>query len=149
MNAFWQGDVWRVMCLMKATGNSPGIIRQWKSLVELWASRNAATLEGKAMLAWLPLWQVRPFYTTAELAPILPALAHTFGITQRIQPAHSPLRLSNELSFGNMPYLNMAHGDLQYFPNPATGQMEKYWIVERQKYWSNKYVRIDKFLGEF
>lgn len=107
---------------MKRTGNRPGIIAQWKELVELWATRerrdepNAA-----AVIAWFPLWQPRPFYTANELAPMWPALAIATGFTNRwpavLKSAH---RLEHELDFYGLPRL------IGY---------EDYFICERIHFW--------------
>lgn len=148
--SFWSSDIYRLTRIMAATGNRPGVIATWKKMVEMWVLDHATNPEGKALLAWLPLWQVRPFYTSAELAPMFPALAKVFGVTSTPSAQRSPARLWNELDYAGMPYLNKRFEDAQtLFKNPITGTPERYWIVERQHYWLNRHVTEGEFLEEF
>jgi len=146
---FWLSDTFQVIKLMKATGNRPGIILRWKALVQTWALDNAGTAEAKAINAWLPYWQVRPFYTAAELAPIFPALAVTFGIAKRPTPQRSPSRLENELHMGGLPMLHNRDSEDLNFRNPKTGQLDHYWIVERLHHWRYRGWTQAEFEKEF
>jgi hypothetical protein len=103
MNEFWQGPTYKIVQAMKATGNRPGLIQQWKEMVEYWAQHHPGP-EADAVKAWLPSWQVRQLYSAEELAPIMPALAVALRITDRLAPAKSPARLANELGYANLPY---------------------------------------------
>jgi hypothetical protein len=111
-----------IIAMMKATGNRPGVIAQWKAAVADWAQKYRTNPDAASANAWLPLWQPRPFYTAEELAPMWPALAIATGFTSR-WPAvlKSARRLANELDFCGLPRLG--HG------------LQKYFIVERIHYW--------------
>lgn len=95
-----------VIRALKATGNRPGVIAQWKADMEAWAARNPRDPNAAAVNAWLPLWQVRPFYTVEELAPMWPALAISTGFTARWPSVlKSAKRLEFELDFYELPRL--------------------------------------------
>jgi hypothetical protein len=114
-----------IIQMMKATGNQPGIIARWKTLVEEWACKNNwRDPDAKAVSAWIPSWQVRPFYTATELAPLWPALAIATGYTSH-WPAvtKSAKRLEHELDFYGLPHFRM------------NGQ--KFYIVEQIHKWKN------------
>lgn len=117
-----RNETWHIIQAMKATGNQPGIIEKWKNDLAQWAStRNPNDRDVAAILAWLPLWQARPFYTAEELAPMWPALAIATGATERWPSVlKSPARLANELDFYGLPRLPYCR---------------KYFIVERLHYW--------------
>jgi hypothetical protein len=114
-----------IIDMMKATGNRPGIVAQWKGAVADWAQKYRTEPDAAAVNAWLPLWQPRPFYTAEELAPMWPALAIATGFTNRwpsgLVGVKSAALLANELDFCGLPRLG--HG------------YEKYFIVERIHYW--------------
>ena len=114
-----------VIRAMKATGNRPGIIQQWKETVADWAQMNRTDANAAAVNAWLPLWQPRPFYTAEELAPMWPALAIATGFTNRWPSGHigvkSAKRLEFELDFYELPRL----------PDP----WRQYFICERIHFW--------------
>lgn len=148
-NQFWQSDTFRLIQMMKATGNRPGVILQWKELVSIWALDNAGTPDGKALCAWLPLWQIRPFYTAAELAPMFPVLAVTFGIAQLPTPQRSPTRLANELDLGGLPKLLSNDREDNFFQSPLTGQWNQYYIVERLHHWRVRGMLQDEFNEQF
>jgi hypothetical protein len=118
---YWKGETHHIIQAMKATGNRPGIIAQWKEDVAAWAQMNRTDPNAAAVNAWLPLWQPRPFYTADELAPLWPALAIATGFTER-WPAvlKSARRLAHELDYYGLPRLN-------YF--------RQYFICERLHYW--------------
>jgi hypothetical protein len=108
--------------MMKATGNRPGVIAQWKAEVADWAQKYRTNPDAASVNAWLPLWQPRPFYTAEELAPMWPALAIATGFTNRWpQVLKSARRLENELDFCGLPRLGHRY--------------QKYFIVERIHYW--------------
>lgn len=117
-------ETYHIIQVMKAMGNSPGLIERWKSEVADWAQMNRTDPNAAAVNAWLPLWQPRPLYTTEELAPIWPALAIVTGYT-RFWPSvpKSVKRLENELDFHRLPYV-MIDG-------------KKYYVVERLHFWKN------------
>lgn len=136
MNEFWQGPTYKIVQAIKSTGNRPGLIQEWKNTVEHWALRHPGP-EADAVLAWLPSWQARPFYTAAELAPIFPTLAVALGITRRVAPAKSAMRLAAELDYAGLPKVVLAAGNLLD---------ADYFIVERVHYWRK---RLEQFPGEF
>lgn len=115
-------ETYHIIQAMKATGNRPGVIQQWKADVAAWAQMNRTDPNAAAVNAWLPLWQPRPFYTAEELAPMWPALAIAVGYTFR-WPAvlKSPRRLEHELDFHGLPRL----------PEPY----RNYFICERLHFW--------------
>lgn len=119
----WKSETAHVIAMMRATGNRPGVIADWKSLVAEWAARTQGP-DAEAVNAWLPQWQSRPFYTARELAPLWPALAIATGYTSR-WPAvlKSAKRLEHELDFYGLPHFEMG------------GQ--KYYVVERLHFWKN------------
>lgn len=114
-------ETYHIIRALKATGNRPGVIEQWKRSVETWAQLNRTDPNAAAVNAWLPLWQPRPFYTAEELAPMWPALAIATGYTDR-WPAvvKSSMRLEHELDFHGLPRLR---------------DYRNYFIVERIHYW--------------
>lgn len=96
----------RVVSKLKATGNQPGVVRHWKAMVQRWADREG-TPDAAAVRAMLPLWQDRAFYTAAELAPIMPALAAALGATTfngRLMSVMSPARLCTALKVARLPH---------------------------------------------
>ncbi len=121
-NPFWEGETYAIVQAMKATGNRPGVIAEWKNAVAMWADKNRMDVNAQAVLAWLPSWQVRPFYTAEELAPMWPALAIAIGHTS-IWPAvpKSARRLEFELDYADLPRLDRFY--------------RQYFIVERIHYW--------------
>jgi hypothetical protein len=121
--AFWKGsETYHIIQAMKATGNRPGVIAQWKADVERWARFNYQNPDAVAVNAWLPLWQPRPFYTAEELMPLWPALAIATGFTDKWPSVlKSAKRLGHELDFFGLPRL-----DLEY---------RQYFIVERIHHW--------------
>lgn len=121
---FWKGETWAIVKAMKATGNRPGVIAEWKNRVVQWAQMHRTDPNAAAVNAWLPLWQPRPFYTAEELAPMWPALAIAVGFTNH-WPAvpKSAKRLEFELDFAGLPHFK------------TRGQ--KYYIVECIHVWEN------------
>jgi hypothetical protein len=120
---FWDSDTYQIVKMMKATGNAPGLIDRWKDMVAGWAALHDGP-DAEAIKAWLPNWQVRPFYTAAELAPIFPALAVTLGLCIRPRPIKSAARLANELKFAGLHYIVI------------DGQ--EYFVVEQVHRWLKK-----------
>lgn len=110
MNDFWKGPVYGVVKAMKATGNQPGVIKQWVAMAEQWAHENPGP-EADAILAWAPHFQPRPFYTAAELAPIFPALIVALGLAKR-PPKYSAKTLEHMLDYAGLPRLT---DDKNYF----------------------------------
>ena len=99
---FWTSPNYHVIKAMKAGGNRPGVIAQWKKLVEEWAQNAVNDPNAAGVRAWLPMWQVRPFYTAEELAPIFPALAVTLGYADKIPEVQkSASLLALDLNYGS------------------------------------------------
>lgn len=125
---FWQGETHAIVKAMKATGNRPGVIAEWKEKVAQWAQMHRTDPNAAAVNAWLPLWQPRPFYTAEELAPMWPALAIAVGHTTHWPPVpKSAKRLEFELDYAGLPnfrYLGL-----------------KYYIVERIHHWTEIVAR--------
>jgi hypothetical protein len=122
---FWKSDTYLIVEAMKDTGNSKGVIARWKELVEDWAERSTSP-DAAAVLAWLPHWQPRPFYTATELAPIFPALSVALRfapVLGRTPPQKSPARLRHELEYARLPFVIFLGA--------------QYFIVERCHYWSS------------
>lgn len=119
------GETYHIIRAMKATGNQQGIIVKWKDDVAAWAQMHRADPNAAAVLAWLPFWQSRPFYTAEELAPMWPALAIATGYTDRWPVRQSLIKsaawLEHELDFHRLPRL----------PEPY----RKYFVCERIHYW--------------
>jgi hypothetical protein len=103
MTPFWKSDTYRIVRAMKATGNRPGVILLWKEMIERWAEQ-ATGPDAEAVRAFLPLWQPRPFYSAAELAPVFPVLAIALGLRERPEAQKSPARLANELRMAKLPH---------------------------------------------
>jgi hypothetical protein len=121
----WRGknETAHIIAMMKATGNRPGIIAQWKGAVEDWARKQVGNADAEAVKTWLPLWQPRPFYTAEELAPMWPALAIATGYTNHWPNVlKSAARLENELDFHRLPRLSYCR---------------RYFICERIRYWQD------------
>lgn len=120
---YWKGgETYHIIQAMKATGNQPGVIAEWKGAVAFWAQTNRTDPNAAAVNAWLPLWQPRPFYTADELAPLWPALGIVTGFTNRWPVVvKSARRLEFELDFHGLPRL----------PEP----WPQYFIVERLHHW--------------
>lgn len=129
MTEFYKSDTYLIVRAMKATGNQPGVVAQWKDMVALWArAPQHAGPAAEAVNAWLPHWQVRPCYTAAELSPLMPALSVMMGFTDRLGFQKSPNRLANELKFAGLPIIRAI--------NPAGfGFYEEFFIVERLHHW--------------
>lgn len=118
------GETYHIIRAMKATGNRPGIIARWKEDVAEWAQMHPTNPNAAAVLAWLPLWQSRPFYTADELAPIWPALAIVTEFrTTWPSVVKSAKRLEHELDFHGLPRL----------PAPY----RNYFVCERLHYWKS------------
>lgn len=121
---FWKGETYAIVKAMKATGNRPGVIAEWKERVAQWAQMHRTDPNAAAVNAWLPLWQPRPFYTAEELAPMWPALAIAVEHTTH-WPAvpKSAKRLEFELDYAGLPF--------------RFSMGRKYYIVERIHYWTD------------
>lgn len=133
-------DTYHIIEMMKATGNSPGVIARWKDAVAEWARKNyPADPNAAAVNAWLPLWQPRAIYTAEELAPMWPALAIATGFTNH-WPAvlKSARRLEHELLFYGLPHRSF--GGQNYF---AVEQLHV-WAQLPEEYWMRE---IENVLG--
>lgn len=123
-NDFWESDTYQIVKAMKASGNQPGIIQCWKNDMEQWARSNVGP-DADAIKAWLPHWQIRPFYTAAELVPMWSVLAIALRLRERLPPVgKSSNRLENELIFAGLPYIGFGG--------------RKYFIVEQIHRWVAK-----------
>jgi hypothetical protein len=107
-------STYRIVQAMKATGNQPGVIAQWKKLVEQWAANEVNNPEAVAVRAWLPMWQVRNHYSARELVPIWPVLSIVLGLATRMEHLKSPARLENELDFARLPHFEK-NGEKYYY----------------------------------
>src|SRR6185369_6779881 len=105
MNDFWKGETYAIVKAMKATGNRPGVIAQWKAEMEDWAAmRPVNDPDAQAVRSWLPHWQCRPLYTADVLAPMWPALAIAVGFATRWPSVlKSARRLEFELDYAGLP----------------------------------------------
>lgn len=128
-SSFWYSPTYRIIKAMQATGNGPGVIRQWVGQLAETAEKHPGP-EADAVLAWLPHWQMRPFYTAAELAPIFPALAMAMGFTDKMYAPKHPARLQRELEWGKLPQL---------------AGWRDYFIVEHQHFWKNLRLTREEF----
>ena len=142
MNDFWNSYVYAVIKAMKRTGNQQGVVADWIALVSAWA-HTTDPQDSAALRAWLPHWQVRPFYTAAELAPIFPAIAVALGIAKKLPLRHGVGRLENELIYGGLPVLQNANGTDKFLP--ALGPPQRFFIVERIPYWRDKVMTQAEF----
>ena len=130
---FWKGETWAIVKAMRATGNRPGVIAGWKADIALWAENNPRDPNANAALSWLPHWQVRPFYTADELAPLWPALAIAVGHTTRWpEVPKSAKRIEFELDYAGLPRL----GHWPEFSDNFPHSLRRYFIVERIHHWS-------------
>lgn len=132
-NDFWKGETAAIVKAMKATGNQSGVIDVWKGKVAEWAQMHRTDPNAVVVNAWLRFWQIRPFYTADELAPMWPALAIAVGHTTH-WPAvlKSPKRLEFELDYAGLPRCLNAGCDLLLGPNNS-----RYFVVERIHYWTS------------
>jgi len=142
-NEFWQSPIYRIVRGMKACGNQPGMVTRWIASVEEWARRNRNHPDAKRVIDMLPYWQARPFYTAAELAPLIPALAVAFGIS--VVPPHvmSGARLGFTLDFAELPVLRNVNGT-EWFHDRA-GILQRYYIVEHIHRWSAEPISQEGF----
>ncbi len=123
MGLMHKTSTYRIVQAMKATGNRPGIIAQWKALIEQWVANNPSAPEAAALRSWLPMWQVRNHYSARELAPIWPVLAVVLGLATRLEHLKSPRRLEYELDFARLPHFEK--------------DGEKYYYVEQVHLYKN------------
>jgi len=133
MTGFWNSDTYKIVQAMKGTGNKPGIVAQWKAEIEKWALNAVNDPEAAAVRAWLPMWQVRPFYTATELAPMWPALAIALGLRERMMEGPSARRLEFELHYAELPSFWLRN--------------DSYFIVERIHHWRQQ--PIEEIVKEF
>lgn len=103
MNVFWHSDTYRIVKKMKATYNQPGLLVLWKNMVAQWAETNTGP-DADAVKAFLPLWQIRPYYSARELAPIFPKLALALGLRDRPAQPKGAALLANELRLAGLPH---------------------------------------------
>lgn len=126
---------------MRARGNRTGAVTEWIKNLTAWAENQPSTVDTRALRAMLPLWQVRPVYTAAELAPLLPTLYVVAGIRKVPGQAIGPATAKNILLKAGLPML----GSGARFAHPITGQLDQYFIVERLHYWAKLPVDQEDF----
>jgi hypothetical protein len=143
VNEFWQSPVYRIVRGMRACGNQPGMVARWIFSVEEWARRNSNNPDAKSVIHMLPHWQARPFYTAAELAPLIPALAVAFNISAVPPPVMSGARLSFALDYAGLPKLKNANGT-EWFHDGA-GILQRYYIVEHIHHWAKETLTQEEF----
>jgi len=114
MGVLHKTSTYRIVQAMKATGNRPGIIAQWKAQIEQWVANNPNAPEAAALRAWLPMWQVRNHYSARELVPIWPVLAVVLGLATRLEHLKSTKRLEHELDFARLPHFEK-DGEKYYY----------------------------------
>lgn len=149
---FWNSSTAKIVGVMLRTGNQPGLIAQYKTAMEEWAKANPTEVDAKALLAWLPMFKPRPFYTAAELVPLFPVLGFLFDFTQRIEAQKSAFMLKRELDFANLPMLenldNAGTHNIFVFRHPLTGEDDHFFIVEQVHYW-RKQKMSQAYFAEF
>ena len=133
MRNFKHSPLYKTLQVMNAQ-RGDSLVTQWKREVQKWAENHDKTLDAQAVKSMMTLWQERPFYSAAELSPILPAMALTLGITKTLQPATGAATLSTLLDFVKQPTLVGLDGS-PFFIHPGSGQKAKFYIVERQCFW--------------
>lgn len=132
--AFWKGETWAIVNAMRRAGNRAGVIAKWRDQIAAWAENNPKDPNAGAVKSWLPHWQVRPFYTASELAPLWPALAIAVGHSQRWpEVPKSAGRIEFELDYAGLPRLQ--------------GVDARYFIVERIHHWTQ--ARHEEIEREF
>lgn len=127
---------------MRARGNRTGAIAQWVKDFSDWLENQPSTVDTRAARAMLPLWQVRPVYTAAELSPLLPVLYVVAGIRKTPGLSIGPATTKNILLKAGLPML----GQGARFAHPITGQLDQYFIVERLHYWAKLPVDQEDFV---
>lgn len=104
MSSFHASPNYRIVKAMKAAGNRPGILQRWIEMIMDWAKKPPFDADKAAVIAWLPFWQTRPYYTAEELAPLFPVLAVALRFSDRPTELKSPGRLANELKMAGLPH---------------------------------------------
>lgn len=127
-NSFWKSPVYQIIKEMKARGNQLGLIQEWKTRIQQWAEANPSVPEAQSVLAWLPMWQVRPFYSAKELAPIFPVLSLMLGFGR--MDAMSPQRLAFNLIYGGLPRLQ---------------NHKEFFVCERLHHWRDRDISDTEF----
>lgn len=116
-------ESYHIINAMRRAGNY-GVIARWKDSVAQWAEANPNNADAAAVLAWLPFWEVRPFYRAEELAPMWPALSIATAYTNkwpvRQSLIKSPAQLAHELDFHRL---------------PRVPGHPRYFICERFRHW--------------
>lgn len=96
-------ETYHIVNAMRRAGDY-GVIARWKDSIAHWAEANPDNANAAAVRAWLPFWEVRPFYTAEELAPMWPALSIATGYTNQWRSVvKSARRLEHELDFHRLP----------------------------------------------
>lgn len=134
----------RIVKQMKRTGNQPGIIQQWIAGANKWADENPGR-DGQAIREWVAHWQARPFYTSTELAPLIPALGVAMGITEKPLPQFGTKRLEHMLDFAGLPKLKRKRGGY-LFRHPYRLKTEEFYIVEQIHFWKERELTQEEFI---
>ena len=142
MNGFWTSPTYAVIQAMKATGNGPGLVTQWYSLLGKWAAENTGP-DAEAARAWLAHYKPRPFYSAAELAPLWPALIAGLGLPDRKERPNTA-RLAAMLDYGKLPVLKNIDGT-STFRHPATDIATRYYITEQVHFWRKQKLSQEQF----
>ena len=129
-----KNQTWEIVNAILRRGDEPGLIAEWISGLEKWAATNGGQ-DAAALRLWLPHFQVRPFYTAEELSNLWPALKIALGMETKMTENPSPNRLANELEFHGLPKVLFA----------TSPRSEKWFIVERCRYWKNRQLSDDQF----
>ena len=124
----WNTPTYQVVAKMLRNGNQPGVVVLWKNMVAAWAEK-ATGPDAVTVKAFLPLWQIRPFYTAAELAPIFPMLEVALGATSRPGKPKTPARLAKELKFYGLPSF-LANG-VEFFVVEQTHKAKEFADAHR------------------
>ena len=119
----WNTPTYRVVRKMIESGNQPGVVVMWKNMVAAWAEK-ASGPDAEAVKAFLPLWQIRSYYTAAELAPIFPMLETALGVSERPGRMKAPERLANELKFAGLPHFYK--NGIEYFVVEQTHRAKEF-----------------------
>tara|TARA_R110002020_G_scaffold298310_1_gene514172 strand:+ start:145 stop:597 length:453 start_codon:yes stop_codon:yes gene_type:complete len=143
MSELQKRAIWRIVNSIERLGNKPGILRQWIAGALKWADDNPGR-DAQAIRDWVTHWQMRPFYTATELAPLIPALGVAFGITDKPMPQFGVKRLANMLDFAGLPKLKNIRGDCD-FKHPYRCQFEEFYIVEQVHFWKDRELTQEEF----
>lgn len=124
----WNTPTYRVVRKMIESGNQPGVVTMWKNMVIAWIEK-ATGPDAAAVKAFLPLWEIRPYYTAAELAPIFPLLEVALGVSKKPGRQKAPERLANELKFCGLP--SFYRNGIEFFVVEQTHKAKEFADAQR------------------